>query len=89
MVDGPVSQVWDNDAWSFTGAAEYTPKGLNATWFYPEPAQRQITGSRRHGIFATSWRPTPDGHFPLEWAPSDHSVHGLDVTANYLKQIIA
>lgn len=77
-------QVWDQGAWSFTGPDEYTPLGLNHTWFYPEPAQHQVPHSRLHSIYATSWQPTADGHFPLEWADDDRSVHGIDVTKHYL-----
>lgn len=35
-------EVWFNGAWSFTGAAEWTPAGWNSTWFYPEPVREQV-----------------------------------------------
>eukprot|EP00884_Botryococcus_braunii_P010765 jgi/Botrbrau1/19690/Bobra.0003s0051.1 len=77
-------EVWHDGAWSFTGAAEWTPAGWNSTWFYPEPAKRQIPGDRMHSIWATSWKTTADGTFPLSWAPDDNFVNGLDVTKHYL-----
>jgi hypothetical protein len=76
-------EVWDGTAWSFTGPAEWSPKGLNDTWFFPNPAMFQTPGSRQHAIFAASWKPTPDGYFPLSWTPNDTSINGLDVTTYY------
>lgn len=77
-------EVWDGSAWSFTGPAEWSPRGLNDTWFFPDPAAYQTPGSRRHAIYAASWKPTGDGYFPMSWAPNDTSVSGEDVTQVYL-----
>eukprot|EP00884_Botryococcus_braunii_P010761 jgi/Botrbrau1/19687/Bobra.0003s0048.1 len=76
-------EVWDGAAWSFTGPAEWSPKGLNDTWFFPTPAKLQTPGSRQHAIYAASWRPTTDGYFPLSWSPNDTSINGVDVTNFY------
>ena len=43
-----------------------------------------MPGSHRHGIWATSWEPTGQGHFPMDWAREDTSVPGVDVTEHYL-----
>ena len=43
-----------------------------------------MPGSQKHGIWATSWQPTGQGHFPLSWDWEDASVPGLDVTEHYL-----
>lgn len=32
-------EVWDNGRWSFVGAIEPDPAGLNRTWFFPYPAK--------------------------------------------------
>ncbi len=66
------------------GPAEYSAQGWNRTWFYPEPAAYQVPGSKSHGIYATSWRPTQDGYFPLTWSPNVTYIHGIDVTDRYV-----
>lgn len=61
------------------------PEGWNKTWFMPEPASHQVPGSTEHAIFATSWRATGDGSFPLMWAPEVDYVNGIDVTRTYVE----
>lgn len=68
---------------NYAGPAEYTPSGWNKTWFYPNPASGQEPGSKDHAIYATSWRTTSDGYFPLTWAPNVTYVNGIDVTRHY------
>ena len=34
--------MWSNGTWSFTGPTEWTPLGLNHTWFYPGYTQGQV-----------------------------------------------
>ena len=43
----------------------------------------QVPGDVYNGIWATSWEPTNDS-WPIDWDPYDYSVHGIDVTENYL-----
>jgi hypothetical protein len=59
-------EVWDGGAWSFTGACEFDPRGLNRTWFFPEPARRAVPGSLMHAIYAASFARTPGA--PAGWA---------------------
>ena len=66
------------------GPLEWTADGWNHTWFFPSPADGQVPGSQQHGIFATSWRRTEDGSFPLAWAPAVDYVNAVDVTEAYL-----
>lgn len=68
---------------SDAGPAEWTPYGFNQTWFFPEPASHQVPGDRTHSIFATSWRKTEDGTFPLIWASEVDYVNAVDVTDSY------
>jgi hypothetical protein len=79
-------EIWDGNGWSFTGAAEYDPAGLNRTWFFPRPAKRAVPGSRLHAIYAAGYaRSSKKGaYFPLAWAPHDKGVPARDVTRSYL-----
>jgi hypothetical protein len=70
--------------WSFTGALEYNPAGLNRTWFFPLPAQHALPHNRMHAIYAASYKPTGLS-FPLAWALQDDGVAALDVTQAYLE----
>ncbi|KAF8070875.1 hypothetical protein HT031_000956 [Scenedesmus sp. PABB004] len=76
-------EVWNDGAWSFTGAAEFDARGFNRTWFFPQPAKGQRPGDTWHAIYAASYRRTGTP-FPLAWAPRDRSVWGVDVTQAYL-----
>jgi len=71
------------DGICYAGPAEYTEEGWNKTWFFPNPASRQVVGDRKHGIFATSWRTTKDGQFPLMWSPQVEYVNAVEVTESY------
>jgi predicted esterase len=75
-------ELWDGEAWRFTGADEYDAKGLDRGWFVGRAAEA-VAGSKDHGVWATSWRNT-ETPFPMAWARDDHSVHGIDVTARYM-----
>jgi Transglutaminase-like superfamily len=73
-------EIWDN-GWHFTGADEYTEKGLNHGWF-KENASKAIATDPLRSIYATSWK--KDGsHFPMVWSPESKEVAGLNVTARY------
>jgi len=77
------NEVWlpEHQRWLFT---EYDPdkKGLDHGWLL-DYAARGIPGSVAHGIFATSWKPSPH-HFPMVWNMKDTSVPGIDVTRRYI-----
>jgi hypothetical protein len=70
-------EVWDH-GWHFTGAAEYTPEGLDHSWFSDDIAH----GHGVQTIHAASWKKTVD-HFPLVWNEGDASVPAIVVTGNY------
>lgn len=74
-------EIWD-DGWHFTGAAEPTGNDLDKGWFVGR-ASKQIPGSRRHGIFAVSFKKT-DSKFPLVWT-RNAEVYCLDVTEHYTR----
>ena len=38
-------EIWSAGTWSFVDPGEYRP--LNDTWFYPYPAQQQVSGDYR------------------------------------------
>ena len=75
-------EIWDG-GWHFTGADEYSPKGLNHGWFTGN-ASRARKAVPRHAIYATSWK-HDDGFFPLVWAPSKRSVGAVNVTDRYAR----
>ena len=74
-------EIYDNGTWHFTGADEFTPKGLNRGWFVNDAA-RAIPGSREHAVWASSWQRTAHT-FPMIWSPADNSVPAIDVTTRY------
>jgi hypothetical protein len=76
-------EVWlpDTGTWHFT-EFHLDGKGLDHGWLLADAA-RGIPGSRLHGVFATSWKPTGK-HFPLVWNMADTSVPGIDVTQRYI-----
>ena len=73
-------EIWDG-AWHFTGADEYTAKGLGHGWF-TDKAARADASDPAHSIYATSWK-RDGGHFPLVWAPASQAVGGTNVTERY------
>lgn len=75
-------EVWDGD-WHFTGADEYNPKGLDRGWFLKDAAHAK-TEVPEHAIYASSWRRNGLS-FPLVWAPKNHAVAAVNVTARYAK----
>ena len=76
-------EVWDGEAWKFTGACEYNPGGLNQTWFGGKAAQAS-SEDWRHAIYATTWK-KPEGArpFPLVWDLKIDYVNAVDVTDRY------
>lgn len=77
-------EVWTTEdrAWHFT---EYYPdaKGMDHAWFSADAAKAD-PGNPIHRIYATSWKPTSIS-FPMVWDMQSKQVHGVDVTARYLK----
>ncbi|CAL5223901.1 g6497 [Coccomyxa viridis] len=77
-------EIWDGGVWSFTGPTEYSDKGLNSTWFVPEPAKRAEEGSRMHAIYAVSWeRRKGTVQYPLTWT-ENKTVAAHDVSRYYI-----
>ena len=74
-------EIWDKE-WHFTGADEYSPKGLNHGWF-AGPAAKAKADNPIHSIYATSWK-RDGGIFPMVWAPRSNAVAGINVTARYV-----
>ncbi len=77
-------EIWD-DGWHFTGAAEPTGMDLNRAWFTGR-ASTAKADSERYGIFAASYKRTPQ-RFPMVWRPNADWVHGINVTARYIRSV--
>lgn len=75
-------EVWD-DGWHFTGAAEPTGERLDEAWFTAR-AQKAKRDSERYGIFAVSYKRTPQ-RFPMVWRPEADYVYAVNVTDRYTK----
>ena len=73
-------EIYDG-GWHFTGAAEPTGDKLNSAWFTGR-ASKAKTDSEVYGVFAVSYKPTPQ-RFPMVWRPDADYVHGINVTARY------
>ena len=74
-------EVWDNDNWHFTGAAEYNAQGLNRAWFKNDAA-KAIKSSRMNSIYAVSFKKT-DTPFPMIWSRGARPVSAINVTDRY------
>lgn len=75
-------EVWSDNAWHFTGAAEYNAKGLNRAWFARD-ASLADKDSRRSSIYAVSFRQT-DTTFPMVWTrDQENVVYAVNVTDRY------
>ncbi|CEM00019.1 unnamed protein product [Vitrella brassicaformis CCMP3155] len=82
-------EIWADGQWQFTGAHEYTPKGLDRGWFFPYPISTSQPGAGNHSIYATTFKPGGQGHdasavFPVSWDWSVTYVHGVERTKWYL-----
>jgi len=75
------AEIWDGD-WSFTGADEYDPKGMNRGWFNSDAAITVRSANPLNQIYATSWRRTSD-YFPLAWDLDAREVPAINVSARY------
>jgi hypothetical protein len=74
-------EIWDDGKWHFTGACEYSSKGLNSVWFLND-ASKAKKGERKHAIYATSWQHTGES-FPMIWAKNLNYVSAVNVTDIY------
>lgn len=75
-------EVWDNNDWHFTGAAEYDSKGLDRAWFTNDAAKADKT-SRLNSIYAVSFART-DTTFPMVWSSDpENAVYAINVTDRY------
>jgi hypothetical protein len=77
-------EIWDDDGWHFTGAAEAKQTGLDHAWF-TKKTSLAIRDSRIHAIYAASFRKTPI-MFPAGWTREkvDH-IYAVNVTDRYTK----
>ena len=73
-------EVWD-EGWHFTGAAEPAGDALDQAWFIGR-ASKAERESRRHAIYAVSFRRTPQP-FPMVWKRGSDQVHAVNVTDRY------
>lgn len=73
-------EVWDNDDWHFTGAAEPADQ-LNQAWFQND-ASLANNDEARHRIYAVSYART-GLHFPMVWAPRSRQANAINVTERY------
>lgn len=77
-------EVWDGEAWRFTGAAEYSADGLDRAWFVGD-ARHAVAGHPLNAVMATQWR-AGEATFHLPWAPDATFVNAVDVSARYAPQ---
>jgi pimeloyl-ACP methyl ester carboxylesterase len=78
-------EIWDG-VWHFLGAAEPDAQGLDHAWF-KDKAATAIENNPTNAIYAASFKKTGLA-FPLDWAPDDHSINAVNVTARYAPKTI-
>ncbi len=74
-------EIWDDGKWRFAGACEFDKNGLDRGWFVGD-ASKAIENSRRHAIYASSWKSTGES-FPMIWARDLDFVPAVNVTRRY------
>ncbi|MDQ2799604.1 MAG: hypothetical protein M3Y13_08185, partial [Armatimonadota bacterium] len=79
-------EVWDGQAWRFTGAAEPDPQGLDRGWFAHD-ASLARKDEPQFAIYASSFQKTGLA-FPLVWAPDIAWVHAVNVTDRYAQNSV-
>ena len=72
-------EIWD-DKWYVLGA--WDGEDLDKVWFGPDVARAE-KGSRYHGIFASSYKPTGSTYLCV-WAPENCEIPSVEVTDRYL-----
>jgi len=72
-----------------------SPGKIDVGWFFPSDTDNQVSNSRNHSIYATSWAHTkhlrkdfyplnkPASNFPMVWDWKDESIPAWDVTKWY------
>jgi len=77
------SEVWLDGRWYFT---EFSPGGLDHSWFLPRAAAADTTKNPIHQVYSTSFKPTENNqHFIMVWNFRDKSVPGEIVTSRYVE----
>lgn len=75
------SEVWIDGNWYFI--EYYQTPALNKSWFL-ERAGKADKSDPVYWIYATSWKPNGEQHFPMVWARDNKNVPGVDVTDFYI-----
>lgn len=76
------NEVWINGEWLLI---EYYPAPLNDAWFLPRCAAFEGQDNPDHQVYATTFKPVSEQHFPMVWDEEDHSIPGVKVTDRYVK----
>lgn len=75
-------EVWSDNDWHFTGAAEYSAAGLDRAWFTGDAALADKT-KRLNSIYAVSFAKT-DTTFPMVWSRDpENAIYAVNVTDRY------
>lgn len=74
-------EIWDDGEWHFTGACEYSAKGLDKAWFIGDAAKANKQ-SRLNSIYAVSYQAT-DTKFPMVWSRDGPKSFAVNVTDRY------
>lgn len=74
-------EIWNNDGWHFTGAAEASGDQLDKAWFTTRASKAQ-RDERMHAIYAISFKHTPIT-FPMVWNRSINDIYAVNVTDRY------
>lgn len=76
------NEVWIDNSWYF---AEYYPAKLNHSWFLGKCAAAEGLTDPEHQVYATSFKPVSEQHFPMVWDVKDKTVYGINVTDRYVR----
>ncbi len=76
------NEVWIDNNWYF---AEYYPAKLNYSWFLERCAAFEGNTAPEHQVYATSFKPDTELHFPMVWDFKDKTVPGINVTDRYIR----
>ena len=75
-------EVWSDDDWHFTGAAEYNAEGLDRAWFQRD-ASLADKSKRINSIYSISFART-DTMFPMAWSRDGrNTIYAINVTDRY------
>ena len=75
-------EVWADNDWHFTGAAEYNAAGLDRAWFQGDASLADKT-QRLNSIYAISFART-ETTFPMVWSRDrENAVFAVNVTDRY------